>query len=139
VIITFTFYYLLKNLIKKTPIRKMKEPIYTVLLFVILCKNYFCLIPGLQKSDTYPYLKIDESFLSSTLWFFNSRFNMHPFHVLIHCKFKINFDIAISAKSSFSSFWTTILYVFIFCNVFYLNYWAYLRVFVHHDNIWRIL
>lgn len=72
-----------------------------VLSFVILCKIYFSLIPGLQNSSTYPYLKTDESSLRSTHWFFNSRYNMHPCHVLIHCHFKIYFGITISAKSSF--------------------------------------
>ena len=67
-------------------------------------QKLFLLIPGLQKSTSYPYLKTDESFLGSTIWFFNSRFNTHPFHVLIHCHFKINFDITISAKSSFFEF-----------------------------------
>jgi len=129
----------LKKLIKHTN-QKRHEPIYTVLSFVILCKIYFSLIPGLQNSSTYPYLKTDESSLRSTHWFFNSRYNMHPCHVLIHCHFKIYFGITISAKSSFFQVFGLLFYMYLsLCNVFYLIYRAYLRIFIHHDNIWRRL
>jgi hypothetical protein len=39
----------------------------------------------------------------------------------------------------FSSFLTNIYMYLSPCNVFYLIYRAYLRVFVRHDNIWRRL